>query len=180
MDVPQGTAAEVLDWVGDDPARAQAALDAENAQPTPRTTLVSRLETIASKEAPVSESTATTDETVDPEAPPEGNAPAPVPPAGEDLVVDLVDHSTVIGPANMANPDVQKPDDSYDLAANEARSDDDVDEAPIDATAVEFFQLASNNGTVVIRFDGNAVLLDANQALALSRDLRGALANVTY
>ena len=51
---------------------------------------------------------------------------------------------------------------------------------PVDAGAVEFFQLASNNGVVVIRFDDVAVLLDANQAIALARDLRRALANVTY
>jgi hypothetical protein len=30
-DIPGGTVAEIVDWVGDDPARAQAALDAEYA-----------------------------------------------------------------------------------------------------------------------------------------------------
>ena len=175
MTVPEGTAAEVLAWVGDDPARAQAALEAEEAGQQ-RSTLISKLETIAAKEAsPVSETT------TDPEAPeeaPEGNAPAAVPPTGDDLVVDLADRATVVGPANVAHPDVDKPEDSYDLVQAQPREDDE--EEPISASAVEFFQLASNNGVVVIRFDGNAVLLDTQQAIALQRDLRSALANVTY
>lgn len=45
--VPDGTVEEVKDWVGDDPDRAQQALDAENARPTPRTSLVTHLEGIA-------------------------------------------------------------------------------------------------------------------------------------
>lgn len=176
MDVPEGIAAEVLLWVDDDPARAQAALDAERAGQN-RSTLIAKLESIASKEVAVSESTSTTE----PEAPaeaPEGNAPAPEPPSGDDLVVDLASQSTVVGVANMANPDVEKPDDSYDIVKAEEREPGEG--APIEATAVEFFQLASNNGVVVIRFDDSAVLLDAQQAVALQRDLRGALANVTY
>lgn len=43
-EVPDGTTQDVLDWVGDDQARAQQALDAENARSTPRTTLVAELE----------------------------------------------------------------------------------------------------------------------------------------
>lgn len=173
MDVPQGTAAEVLDWVGDDPARAQAALDDENAQFAPRTTLVSRLETIASKEAPVSETTA------GPVDAPEGNAPAPEPPKGDELIVDLLDTATVIGPRNAQTPETEIPADNYDNQRAEA-IEAEADEALVDAGAVEFFQLASNTGVVVLRFDSVAVLLDANQAVALARDLRGALANVTY
>ena len=46
---PSGTAAEVLAWVDDDPQRAQTALEAENCQDNPRTTLVSKLEAIAAK-----------------------------------------------------------------------------------------------------------------------------------
>lgn len=42
-----GTADEVLERVGDDPAKAQAALDAENASDKPRKTLVEKLSTIA-------------------------------------------------------------------------------------------------------------------------------------
>ena len=41
--VPEGTIAEIKDWVGEDPARAQAALDAEKAG-TNRSTLIAWLE----------------------------------------------------------------------------------------------------------------------------------------
>lgn len=43
-DVPNASMQDVLTWVGDDKARAKAALDAENARPTPRATLVSQLQ----------------------------------------------------------------------------------------------------------------------------------------
>jgi hypothetical protein len=42
--VPDGTAAEVLEWVADDPQRAGAALVAETARERPRSTLVAHLE----------------------------------------------------------------------------------------------------------------------------------------
>ena len=42
-----GKVAEVLAAVGDDPERARLALEAEQASPSPRTTLVDRLSTIA-------------------------------------------------------------------------------------------------------------------------------------
>lgn len=48
-DVPDGSISDVLDWVGDDPARARAALDAEQAKgDKARSTLVAKLETLAS------------------------------------------------------------------------------------------------------------------------------------
>lgn len=45
--VPEGSATVVLEWVGSDPARAQAALDAEKARNQPRTGLTAALEKIA-------------------------------------------------------------------------------------------------------------------------------------
>jgi len=42
--VPDGTIAEVLAWVGEDPARAQEAYDVEAAKTSPRTTLLADLE----------------------------------------------------------------------------------------------------------------------------------------
>ncbi|WP_326828682.1 hypothetical protein OIE13_22340 [Streptosporangium sp. NBC_01810] len=42
-----GTAAEVLAWVGDDPDRARAAIEAESTKDRPRSTLLKRLEEIA-------------------------------------------------------------------------------------------------------------------------------------
>ncbi|MEU6709999.1 hypothetical protein ABZ897_00855 [Nonomuraea sp. NPDC046802] len=44
-----GTAKEVLAWVGDDPARAAEARDAEAGQDKPRSTLLKALEEIAAK-----------------------------------------------------------------------------------------------------------------------------------
>ena len=42
-----GTAVDVLDWVGDDPERAAEALAAEQAKDKPRSTLVKQLEKLA-------------------------------------------------------------------------------------------------------------------------------------
>lgn len=44
--VTDGTISEVLEWVGDDAEKAQAALDAENLKESPRKTLVDELETV--------------------------------------------------------------------------------------------------------------------------------------
>lgn len=49
MAVPQGTMQDVLNWVGDDPGRAQEALDAERAGQN-RSTLISQLEAICPRE----------------------------------------------------------------------------------------------------------------------------------
>ncbi len=44
---PEGTADEVLAWVGEDAERAAAALEAEQARAKPRSTLVAQLEKLA-------------------------------------------------------------------------------------------------------------------------------------
>lgn len=44
--VPEGTTQEVLDWVGDDPAKAKKALATEKKSDDPRVTLVEPLEKI--------------------------------------------------------------------------------------------------------------------------------------
>lgn len=48
--VPDGTADEVLAWVGDDPARAEQAIQAETTRDKPRSTLITKLEKIAGGE----------------------------------------------------------------------------------------------------------------------------------
>ncbi len=48
--VPTGTAAEILAWVGDDSARAEAALDIERAKDKPRVGLTGELEKIVAVE----------------------------------------------------------------------------------------------------------------------------------
>jgi len=45
-DLPAGTAADVLAWVGDDPTRAAEALAAEHGSDKPRSTLIARLEKV--------------------------------------------------------------------------------------------------------------------------------------
>lgn len=47
--VPDGSAAEVLDWVGDDADRAGAALVVETARDKPRSTLIASLEKLTGK-----------------------------------------------------------------------------------------------------------------------------------
>jgi hypothetical protein len=49
-EVPEGTTAEILAWVGDDQERAQAALDAEQASDKPRVGLTGELEKILATE----------------------------------------------------------------------------------------------------------------------------------
>ncbi|MEO3978776.1 hypothetical protein [Streptomyces sp. CAU 1734] len=46
----EATAAAVLAWVGDDPERAEAALAAEEAKESPRSTLVKQLSKLAERE----------------------------------------------------------------------------------------------------------------------------------
>lgn len=45
-ELPTGTIAELLSWVGDDPARAAALLARESESTAPRTTLIARLSAI--------------------------------------------------------------------------------------------------------------------------------------
>lgn len=47
LEVPDGSAKDIRAWVDGDPARAAAALAAERARPTPRTTLIAELERLA-------------------------------------------------------------------------------------------------------------------------------------
>ena len=47
--VPGATIAEIMSWVGEDPARAKAALEAEEAREKPRATLVAKLEPLAAQ-----------------------------------------------------------------------------------------------------------------------------------
>lgn len=57
---PEGTVAEVTEWVGGDPARARAALAAEGQRDNPRTTLTDSLQRVASADdsaAPAAPST---------------------------------------------------------------------------------------------------------------------------
>jgi hypothetical protein len=50
VDARGATVAEVLEWVGDDPERASAALAEERAKDDPRVSLVSRLESMTKED----------------------------------------------------------------------------------------------------------------------------------
>ena len=49
-DSPRQTIAEVMEWVGDDPTRAQAVLAEEQSKDDPRSSLVGKLQAIIDKE----------------------------------------------------------------------------------------------------------------------------------
>lgn len=49
--VPDGTAQDVLSWVGDDKDRAAQALEAEHGRDKPRSTLIAALEKLAGQES---------------------------------------------------------------------------------------------------------------------------------
>lgn len=51
-DVPAGTVDEVIAWIGDDPERAQAALDAEDQRDKPRTTLTDHARSVLNNPTP--------------------------------------------------------------------------------------------------------------------------------
>lgn len=186
--VPAGTIPDVLAWVGNDPARARAALDAER-DGANRSSLINQLEPIAAREeepmsestelAPPPEETGIVEDDEGREPYPEGNAPGPLPPNVEDIEIDPRDRAVWVGPANARHTDVELPEDRYDLAAAADADDEDVALGPEPGT-VDFFQVMSLGGAVIIRTDDQALLLDRDQSAALSRDLRQALANVTY
>lgn len=114
MSAPQGTIAEVLDWVGNDPARAQEALDAEYAGPN-RSTLISQLEAIASatQEDPMTAPGA--NETLPAQGDPEALAPGPEPPIEVTIDPEDVTFST---PTYVRDADVEVPEDQELIPAD--------------------------------------------------------------
>src|SRR5262245_54346419 len=127
-EVPDGTIAEVLDWVGDDPVRANAALHAEYAGQN-RSTLITRLEAIASVEVDGMSATSA-DETL----PAEGGEQAPAPEPNLDVVFSSAD---AISAVFVRDADVEPED---------LTPEPEEDGAPqaIDVEQVESFQLVSN------------------------------------
>jgi len=147
--VPGGTITEVLDWVGDDPARAQAALDAER-DGANRSTLISQLESIA-KEANMSEQT-TTESAEETEL-----APGPEQPTEVELYPG--DSGTLVGPVAVRDTDVEADDITVDV---------DVDQA-IEAEQVESVQgIGGSNGAVLV-INGNAYAFNAQMVGAVKQ-----------
>src|SRR4051812_11427115 len=137
-DVPDGTVQEVLDWVGDDLARANAAYQVEVGG-AGRTTLINRLEAIAStppEEEPVPDEN--NDEI--------GAIPPP------DLVLDTTANDTTVSVVYRADDDVEVPDH------------DDLNQVEIiEADPVDYFQVAGSPKGAVFSFNGAAYVLTASQ-----------------
>jgi|SRR5262245_24273729 len=155
MAVPAGTIAEVLAWVGDDPARAQQALDAELAGQN-RSTLISQLEAIASQEEPVSEEPIT-------EAPEETAEEAPGPKPPTEIAV-TPGPGTIISAIMVRDADVVVPDGA-DITPEEPAEGEEP--APITADQVEFAQVASSSAGLVLAFNGTAYVLNPQQVTSL-------------
>lgn len=123
-EVPEGTVNDVLDWVGDDPDRAQEALDAERSGQN-RTTLVSQLEAIAERQGDDASGTQTTDpgqggttyagDARDVESVPEGydeeTGMAPGPEYPEEVEIDPRDEGAVVHATVARDQEVELPDE---------------------------------------------------------------------
>jgi hypothetical protein len=153
-DIPGGTVAEIADWVGDDPARAQAALDAEYAG-AGRSTLIAQLEPIAAKEATVTDTnTEAPDEQFDPLAP--------------DVVLDATSPDVTVGVVHRRAADVEVPEYD-DIAGMETVESDPVD----------YFQLAGSPTGAVFSFNGAVYALHPDQVAAFKGALDKVLIGLT-
>lgn len=145
------TIQEVLDQVGDDPELAQNALDYELANDN-RTTLITKLEAIAAKEAPVSVDETSPDEveTID----------EPQPPA--EVGLSLADAGLVTHPAVIRDADVEVPAD-HDLATPDPNEEIPTD--PIGGEQVEWLAAVSGTQGLALSING-AVFLFNDQMTA--------------
>jgi hypothetical protein len=165
-DVPEGTVSDVLAWVGEDPGRAQAALDHER-QDQGRSTLITRLEAIASEEQEnpdVTEPLATEDE----------QAPAPEQPA--EVNIDSSAEGTVVGPIHVRDGGVEVPPDA-DLTPQPGR---DGETRAIPAQQVEFFQAVSATNGVVLALNGTAFVFNPELAATLKGALDKMVAGLSF
>jgi hypothetical protein len=141
--VPDGTVQEILNWVDDDPAKARAALEVERGDEAPRTTLLDKLEAIASEES---------DMTTYKDAPEADTHEAEVP---IDVALDTDDASTLVGPVQARDSEVAVPDaDDLDVAG---------------AAQTEFLQVAAGVNGVVVALNGTAYALTPQMAVALKQ-----------
>lgn len=158
-DVPEGTITEVLDWVGDDPERARAALDAEYASSNPRSTLITQLE---AKEAPETEAEPEPDSEADSEAEADTedepevntfNVPA-------DVNIDLSDASVFVGKMHVRDETVVVPD-GVELKPSPGQS------WPIVGSQTEYFQVVGATNGVALVIGGDGHFFNQQQTIAL-------------
>jgi hypothetical protein len=154
-DVPDGTVQDVLDWVGDDPGRAQAALDAEQAG-AQRSTLITRLEALAVTDSPAGASDAT--------------APTDDPPE----IILTPGLGTEISPVFLRDADVEPEGD-----LREDVGDGDGETKPIEVELVEFFQTVRSQVGFAVAFNAGPTYAFTPQLLAaLKGEVDKALAGV--
>jgi hypothetical protein len=167
-EVPAGTIQDVLDWVGDDPTRAQAALDAERAGAN-RSTLIDKLAAIAAAPQEV----AVTETETPPEAEAEAEELAPKPPT--EVLITPTDPGVVVQAVAVRDVEVEVPDGA-DLTP-----DPDEEEAePLDAEQVEYLQVVGATNGVVVALNGVGYALGPQSALALKLALDKAVVGLNF
>ena len=164
--VPQGTVADTIAWMGTDPDRAQAVLDAEQAGQQ-RSTLIAAAEQVADNtpaEADVSEETTTTEEPeVESEAQGmsfddlEPKAPgASLSPVGAD-----------VSAVEVFDPDVDPAD--VNITAGIDYEAEDV--GAFEGEPVTSLQTAGGAGGAVVAVNGTSYLFTASQLGTLARQI---------
>jgi len=167
MTVPEGTVQEVLDWVGDDPGRAQEAIDAERAGSN-RSTLITQLESICPKEDnTVSETTTTNGETEESD-----QAPGPEQP---------VDVEVYAGSAGVTVLPVAVRDADADAEAADLTPDP---EAEIEDTLITGDQVETLTGAIAtngaaLAINGNVFVFNGQMIGALKQIVDKAVVGLT-
>jgi hypothetical protein len=154
--VPDGTVQEVLDWVGDDPDRAERALEAERLGDG-RSTLISKLEAIASETKEDNMSDATAEEVEE--------APGPEQPT--EIVIDTGDTAVTFGPVHMRDSDVEV-DESQVMRAGE----------DIEGVQVESLQAAAAINGLALAINGEAFVFSPQMIAVLKQIADQAIASV--
>jgi hypothetical protein len=187
MTVPTGTVQDVLDWVGDDPERAQEALVAERDGQN-RSTLVSQLESIScggdDDETGTGPMTAsTTDASTSGETPetagginetPDDDEDGELWPPVPDLVIDANDQGVHFTTIHLRDSEVEVPE-----GADLRPDPDGDDEQPIEADEVEFFQLAGNTRGIILAINGTGFAFGQNMVAALKGALEQGIAGMS-
>jgi hypothetical protein len=155
-DIPGGTVADIVEWVGDDPARAQTALDAEY-EGQARTTLIAKLEAILDpqEDSTVTESNEAPAEQIDPASP-------------GDIVLDATSADVTVSVVHRRDVDVEVPE-----------YDDIAQMETIEADPVEYFQLAGSPTGAVFSFNGGVYSLRPDQVAAFKGALDKVLIGLT-
>jgi hypothetical protein len=164
MTVPEGTVQDVLDWVGDDPGRAQEALDAERVGQQ-RSTLISQLEAICPREDRTVTDTATAtsaDERLPAEGDEEALAPGPEQPV--DVIIDPAAEGTAVGPVHVRDADVEV----EDVALNED-PEVDAEESIPESIQVETMQAAGSHAGLLLVLNGQAFAFNDQMVATLKQ-----------